>query len=267
VPTDPADPRLADYARLTDVALRRRLEVEHGLFLAEGGTVVRRCLELGYTPRSLLLLDTRAAEEAGLAEAVRAAGAPVLVAGAEVLEAATGFDVHRGVLASFERRVLPTIGEVVAGGRLVAVLEGLTDHTNVGAVFRSAAALGVDAVVLDPRCADPLYRRAVRTSMGATLALPYARADAWPHALHMLRDAGFELLALTPSGDVGLDALPVATGPRAVLLGTEGTGLSRHALAAADLQVSIPMALGTDSLNVAAAAAVAFWALRPTAGG
>jgi tRNA G18 (ribose-2'-O)-methylase SpoU len=181
----------------------------------------------------------------------------------EVLEQATGFHVHRGVLASFHRQPLLDAGDVLAGAQRVAILEDINNHTNLGAIFRGAAALGLDAVLLSPSCADPLYRRSVRVSMGEVFAVPYARLAPWPDALQQVRAAGFGVLALTPAPDaVPIQRLDAAARARpALLLGAEGPGLSRRALAASDLRVTIPMHRGVDSLNVAAAAAVAFWEL------
>ena len=189
---------------------------------------------------------------------------PVLVADESLLESVTGYVVHRGALASMQRPAELSVDEVLAGAHRLAVLEGIVDPTNVGVVFRAAAALGLDGVLLDSTCADPLYRRAVKVSMGAVLSLPYARVEAWPSGLAAVAAAGLSLLALTPSADaVSLDALPAGTADRcALLLGTEGPGLSRAAMDACDLRVRIPMHRGIDSLNVGAAAAVAFWALR-----
>ena len=238
--------------------LRTRWEPPHGLFIAEGELVLRRALRAGYAPRSFLVDAKRVDQLADLA-----ARAPVYAATQDVLEKATGFHVHRGVLASFHRRPLPTVAEVLAPARRVAVLEDVNNHTNLGAIFRGAAALGVDGVLLSPSCADPLYRRSVRVSMGEVFAIPYARLEPWPDALAEVRAAGFTVLALTPAADaVPLHELDAAARARpAVLLGAEGAGLSRAALAASDLRVVIPMHRGVDSLNVAAAAAVAFWEL------
>jgi tRNA G18 (ribose-2'-O)-methylase SpoU len=193
----------------------------------------------------------------------------VLVVAPDVLRDVTGYEVHRGALATFARRPLPAPSDLLADAHRVAVLEGMVDPTNVGAVFRAAAALGMDAVLLDPRCADPLYRRAVRVSMGAVLALPYARFERWPAGLEDVRSAGLTLLALTPAPDaIPIDDLDQAGTARcAVLLGTEGEGLTPRAQAVADLRVKIPMSRGIDSLNVAAAAAVAFHALGPGVSG
>ena len=257
--TDPDDERLADYRALTDVELRTRWEPPHGLFIAEGELVLRRALRAGYRPRSFLVDEKRVDQLGDLADA----GAPVYAAGQPLLEDVTGFHVHRGILASFHRRRLPSVDDVIAGARRLAVLEDLNTHTNVGAVFRCAAALGVDAVLLSPSCADPLYRRSVRVSMGEVFAVPYATLDPWPDGLARLRDAGFTVLALTPAPDARpIQTLSPAQRARpALLLGAEGAGLSRRAVAASDARVVIPMRRGVDSLNVAAAAAVAFWEL------
>lgn len=257
--TDPADPRIADYRALTDVELRTRWEPPHGLFIAEGELVLRRALRAGYAPRSVLVDAKRVDQLTG----VEVGDAPVYAATAEVLTRTTGFHVHRGVLASFHRRPLPLPADVLAGGRRVAILEDVNNHTNLGAIFRGAAALGMDGVLLSPSCADPLYRRSVRVSMGQVFAVPYAVMDRWPDGLDLVRAAGFALLALTPSaGAVPIQRLEPAQRARpALLLGAEGPGLSRAALAASDARVVIPMRRGVDSLNVATAAAVAFWEL------
>ena len=260
VVTDPEDPRLGDYLALTDVALRRAREPEEGLFVAEGEKVVRRALAAGYPMRSLLLEDKWVE---ALADVIEAASAPVYVASRDLLEQVTGYLVHRGALAAMHRLPLPPVSALLAGARRAVVLEDLVDHTNVGSVFRSAAALGVDAVLLTPRCADPLYRRSVKVSMGAVFSVPYARLGGWPEGLEELRGAGLRLLALTPAPDaVALRGLDLAAlGRCALLLGSEGPGLSEPALAAADLRVRIPMSPGVDSLNVAAAAAIACYVL------
>lgn len=255
---DPADPRLADFVRLTDMQLRRVLEPVGGLFLAEGEKVVRRAVAAGYGVRSVLLARKWVP---GLADVLEPLDVPVYTAADDVIEQVTGFAVHRGALASMQRRPLPTPADLLGTARHVAVLEGFTNPTNVGAVFRAAAALGLDAVLLDPLCADPLYRRSVRVSMGAALTLPYARFERWPQGLTDIRTAGLTLLALTPAPDaVDLDRLTAEDTRRcAVVLGAEGPGLDAGTLAACDRRVRIPMARGVDSLNVAAAAAVAFW--------
>ncbi|PZS32251.1 MAG: rRNA methyltransferase [Pseudonocardiales bacterium] len=258
--TDPDDPRVGDYLCLTDVDLRTKFEPPRGLFIAEGELVIRRAVRAGYRLRSVLLSPAwlRSLPRLGLPP-----DTPLYVAGAAVLEAITGFRVHRGALASVHRRPLPPPTALLSVARRVAVLEDVNTHTNVGAIFRCAAALGMDAVLLSPSCADPLYRRAVRVSMGEVFAVPYARLESWPADLDLLREAQFRLLALTPDpaatalDDAGLSA----TGPAALLLGAEGPGLSPAALGRVDQRVRIPMSAGVDSLNVAAAAAVAFYVL------
>ncbi|MGH8969829.1 MAG: TrmH family RNA methyltransferase [Actinomycetes bacterium] len=262
----PDDPRLADYVGLTDVELRRRTEPARGLFMAEGEKVIRRALAAGYPLRSLLLEERWLP---ALQDVVAGTQAPVYVAPRALLAQVTGYDVHRGALAAMARTPLPEAGDLLAGARRLAVLEDVNDHTNVGAVFRAAAGLGLDAVLLSPSCADPLYRRSVKVSMGAVFALPWARLPAWPAGLDLIRDRGFSVLALTPDEDaVPIDDVPTAMLQRcAVLLGAEGPGLSARSLRRADARVRIPMAHGVDSLNVAAAAAVAFYALRLPAAG
>ncbi len=263
------DPRVADYVALTDVALRRRIDVERGLYLAESEKVIRRALEAGHRPRSLLLSQRWLEPMASLVHEVLATGAPVFVGAPALLEQITGFQVHRGAIASMHRPAPRPPGDVLTDARRVLVLEDIVDHTNVGAVFRSAAGIGADAVLVSPRCADPLYRRAVRVSMGTVFQVPWARLDPWPDSVALLRQAGFTVaaLALTPDA-VSLDELAARAPDRlALVLGTEGDGLSRAALAQADLAVRIPMAAGVDSLNVAAASAVALWALRRRAAG
>ena len=261
---DPADPRLTDYVGLTDVALRRRTEPERGLYVAESEKVIRRALAAGHRPRSYLMAERWLSDLADLVAAAEADGIPVFVGEHEVIESLTGFHLHRGALAAMQRPVLPPLAEVLDGARRVLVLEDVVDHTNVGAVFRSAAALGVDAVLVTPRCADPLYRRSIRVSMGTVFQVPWTRIDPWPGGVEQLRDLGFTTAALALEGDsVGLDVLAADPPERlALVLGTEGDGLSRRTLAAVDVTVRIPMRGGVDSLNVAAAGAVAAWALR-----
>jgi tRNA G18 (ribose-2'-O)-methylase SpoU len=253
--SDPADPRLADYRDLRDVELRKHLEAEHGLFLAEGEKVVRRAVEAGFAARSFLMAP-RWLE--GLADVLDRSDAPCFVVSEDLAEEVTGFHVHRGALASLERTPLPTVAEVLEDARTVVVLEDVVDHTNVGAIFRSAAALGVDAIVLSPRCADPLYRRSIKVAMGAVFSVPYARMEGWYDGVAELSKAGFTSVALTPAADAveiedavrGLDRV-------ALLMGSEGPGLSRRWMETADRRAVIPMAAGIDSLNVAAATAVA----------
>lgn len=262
----PDDIRLADYTRLTDAGLRTHLEAEHGLFIAEGTKVITRAVASGYPVRSMLLGKSRLADLPALAEASEPGAAdptPVYVVPDEVVESLTGYRVHRGALASLARKPLPEASAVIGRARRIVVLEDLVDHGNVGAIFRCAAALGVDAVLLSPRCADPLYRRSVKVSMGAVFAIPYARMTDWYNGLAELKSAGFLTLALTPDER----ATPITAALRdagrvALLLGTEGDGLSGRWLDEADETVRIPMnpaarAAGVDSLNVVAAAAIA----------
>ncbi|MBD7957932.1 RNA methyltransferase [Microbacterium sp. Sa4CUA7] len=255
---DPTDPRLADYRDLTDVALRRVLEPAGGLYIAESAKVIARAIAAGHRPRSVLVQEKWVDDVADIA-----GDAPVYVVPAEVAEQLTGYAVHRGALAAMHRPVEPAVADVVAGARLVVVLEDIVDHTNVGAAFRSAAALGADAVLISPRCADPLYRRSVRVSMGTVFQVPWTRMPPWPAARDMLHDAGFHIAALALADDaVSLDAFAAGRPDRvALVLGAEGDGLSRRALEAADTVVTIPMRGGVDSLNVAAAGAVALWSL------
>jgi len=262
--TDPADPRLSDFVGLTDVALRRRIEPEHGLYLAESEKVIRRALAVGHRPRALLMAQRWLDDLADVVAAAEQAGVPVYVGEHDVIEQLTGFHLHRGALASMERPPLRPVADVLAGARRVLVLEDVVDHTNVGAVFRSAAALGMDAVLVTPRCADPLYRRSIRVSMGTVFQVPWTRVAPWPDGVATLRDTGFTVAALALAEHaVPLDALAADPPERlALVLGTEGDGLSSRTLAAVDLAVTIPMAGGVDSLNVAAAGAVAAWALR-----
>ena len=255
------DPRLADYTRLTDAGLRTHLEAERGLFIAEGTKVITRAVASGYPVRSMLLGRSRLVDLESLPDV---GGAPMYVVPDEVAERLTGYRVHRGALASLARRALPEVGRLIAGARRIVVLEDLVDHANVGAIFRCAAALGVDAVVLSPRCADPLYRRSVKVSMGAVFAIPYARMTGWYDGLADLKAAGFRVLALTP--DEGATPINAALGSAedrvALVFGTEGDGLTARWRREADQAVRIPMnpgarAAGVDSLNVVAAAAIA----------
>jgi tRNA G18 (ribose-2'-O)-methylase SpoU len=256
--SDAGDPRLADYVSLTDVHLRRSLEAAQGLFVAEGEKVIRRAIAAGYPVRSLLVA---ADKRTTIADVAAASDAPLYVLPAEAAEQLTGYRVHRGALASMRRLSLPTVAQVLADARRIIVLEDIVDHTNVGAVFRCAAALGFDAVLLAPRCADPLYRRAVKVSMGAVFVVPYSRLADWRGGLAELRSAGFRLLALTPDSAATPIGSVEPAGKLALLIGGEGDGLSPRWLAAADEAVRIPMSRGIDSLNVASAAAIACYLL------
>ena len=260
--TDAADPRLSDYVALRDTSLRRSLESERGLFIAEGEKVIRRAIEAGHRPRSFLLAERWIGGLSDLIE--RHPGAPVYVVTEALAEQVTGFHVHRGALASLHRAEPTPMADLLGLGRLV-VAEDIVDHTNVGAIIRNAAGLGWDGVLLAPRAADPLYRRSVKVSMGTVFSLPWARVDDWATAIPTLQGAGFTVVALALTADaVSLDHY--ATGARpdklAVVVGTEGDGLSRRWVEQADAVVQIPMEHGVDSLNVAAATAVACWALR-----
>ncbi|MFT4263326.1 MAG: RNA methyltransferase [Nocardioides sp.] len=258
---DAGDPLLADYRDLRDVQLRQSLEAEHGLFLAEGEKVVRRAVAAGFAVRSLLMSPKRLD---GLADVLESTEAPCFVMSEARIEEVTGFHVHRGALASLERRPLPSVAEVIAGARRVVILEGLVDHANVGAAFRNAAALGVDAVLLTEACADPYYRRAVKTSMGNVFAVPWTRFRHMPTTLDLLGAQGFATAALTLADDaITLDELAARRDERlALVLGTEGAGIDRRTATQVDLRVRIPMEPGVDSLNVAAASAVALYATR-----
>ena len=252
----PGDPRVADF-----VGLRERSAEDHGEWLvAEGPQVVRQLLASDYRLRCLLVTERGLR---ALAPEIDALDGPVLVADQSVLDAVCGFHFHRGALASADRRPLPAFASLLADAELLLLLEGVNDHENLGALFRNAAAFGVGAVALDATCADPLYRRSVRVSMGHVLRMPFARVADWPSALPLLRDRGFETVALTPAADAE-DVDGVAPRPkRALLVGSEGWGLTAATLAAADRRVRIPIAPGVDSLNVATAAAVALHRLAP----
>ena len=275
------DPRLDAYARLTDVQLRSRLEPEKGLFIAESGNVIERALEAGLQPLSLLMEEKWLDALQPVIERAAAANpeAPVFVAPRAELAKLTGFELTRGALAAFRRPALPSVADVVRDARRIAVLENVTNHTNVGAIFRSAAALGMDAVLVTPSCYDPLYRRAVRVSMGTVFQIPWTRigedgectdprkatSGAWAAAgIPLLRELGFATAAFALSDDsVSLDDPRLAAEEQlALVFGTEGDGLSPATIAGCDYTVRIPMQHGVDSLNVAAASAVAFWALR-----
>lgn len=258
---DPGDERVRDYFSLTDVALRRILEPASGLYIAESEKVIRRALAAGHEPRSFLMAE-RWLED--LADVVETSAAPVYVASPEVIRQMTGFHLHRGALASMHRPALPSVQDVLAGARRVLICEDIVDHTNVGAIFRSAAALGMDAVLVTPRCADPLYRRAIRVSMGTVFQVPWTRIEPWPGAVPGLQEGGWTVASFALADDaVSLDTLAADPPEKlALVVGTEGDGLSPATLAVSDLVVTIPMRGGVDSLNVAAATAVAAWALR-----
>jgi tRNA G18 (ribose-2'-O)-methylase SpoU len=249
---DPADPRLRDFLGLRDVQMRTAREPAEGFFLAEGALTIRRALTAGYRPRSVLTTERWAHE-------LDDVDATAYVVPLEVLRTTTGYPVHRGALASFDRRPLPTVDAVLADRSRIVVLEDLVDHTNVGAIFRSAAALGWHGVLVTPRCGDPFYRRAVRTSMGAVFTVPWTKID---HArgLDAIGAAGFTVIALTPDDATDIEAVE-APARCALIVGTEGPGVSAPWLASADVRARIPMHAGIDSLNVSTAAAIALYAL------
>ncbi|WP_105036761.1 TrmH family RNA methyltransferase [Cryobacterium aureum] len=260
--TDLSSPGLADYSRLTDVALRRVLEPAGGLYIAESPKVIARALNAGHQPRSLLI------QEQWMPDAERLLAdwpdVPVYVGEASVLEQLTGYNLHRGALAAMHRPALQSVEALIKTACRIVILEDIVDHTNVGAIFRSVAGLGADAVLITPRCADPLYRRSVRVSMGTVLQVPWTRLPEWSVATPLLHAEGFHLAALALADNaVSLDVFAESAPERlAIILGAEGDGLSQHALAAADTVVTIPMLHGVDSLNVASASAVALYALR-----
>ena len=257
--TDPDDTRLDNFRDLNSIDRRPDLPSGKGLVIAEGVLVVQRMLASPFTPLAFLGTDRRLTE---LAADLAGNPAPYHRVSAEVMAAAVGFHLNRGVLAAARRIPERSIEQVADGARTIAVLEGVNDHENLGSIFRNAAGLDVDAVVFGSGCADPLYRRAVRVSMGHALLVPYARAAEWPADLNTLRQMGFRLLAMTPAPDA--TTLPAAMAAVrdervAILVGAEGPGLSHAALKASDQRVGIPMSRGTDSLNVATAAALAFY--------
>ncbi|HEX2284964.1 MAG TPA: RNA methyltransferase [Mycobacterium sp.] len=256
---DPADPRLDDFRDLNSVDRRPDLPTGKGLVIAEGVLVVQRMLASRFTPRALLGTDRRLSE---LAADLHSVAAPYYRVDPDVMAKVVGFHLNRGVLASASRPPELTVAQVLEGARTVAVLEGVNDHENLGSIFRNAAGLGVDAVVFGSGCADPLYRRAVRVSMGHVLLVPYAWAQSWPADLAILRDNGFRLLAMTPdpAAQTLAEAMTAVRDEKvAILVGAEGPGLTERAMRASDMRVRVPMSRGTDSLNVATAAALAFY--------
>lgn len=257
---DVSDPRVDDFRDLTRADRRPDRPGGQGLVIAEGTVVVRRLLASPYPVRALLGVRRRVEE---LADDLAEVDCPAYVTSADSMARVIGFHLNRGVLAVADRVPPPALDALAASARTLAVLEGVGDHENLGALFRNAAAFGVDGVLLGPGCADPLYRRSVRVSMGHVLRVPFAAMPEWPEGLAELRRAGFRVGALTPRADsVPLRAFAGRPGARiALLLGSEGHGLSESAIAAADAAVRIPMADGVDSLNVATAAAVAFYEL------
>ncbi|WP_435157939.1 TrmH family RNA methyltransferase [Amycolatopsis sacchari] len=253
------DPRVDDFRDLSTADRRPDRPGGRGLVIAEGTVVVRRLLASDYPVRAVLGVPRRVEE---LAPDLAGVDVPAYTTSAEVMAEIVGFHLNRGVLAVADRAPRPRAEDVVVRSRVVAVLEGVGDHENLGALFRNAAALGVGGVLLGPGCSDPLYRRSVRVSMGNVLRVPFAPLEPWPAGLTWLRENGFRVAALTPRADsITVRELAEDAGKVALLLGSEGPGLTAEALAAADVAVRIPMAEGVDSLNVATAAAVAFYEL------
>jgi tRNA G18 (ribose-2'-O)-methylase SpoU len=253
------DPRLADFSHRTDVALKKAQGTEHGLYIAESALVLERALRAGHRPRSVLALGS------SVEQAVALVGddVPVFSGPSDLLEELTGYLLHRGLIASMHRPALPAPGELLRDARRVVILENVADPTNVGAIFRSVAGIGADAVLVTERCSDPFYRRAIRVSMGTVLQVPWTRLGDWDATRAALDEHGFSAaaLALEP-GAVSLREFAASAPDRvALVLGEEGYGLTREAIAAADTVVQIPMRHGIDSLNVAATAAVAMYAL------
>ena len=263
---DPDNPAVSDYRHLTDVALRTATEPASGIYLAESLRVFERALNAGHQPLSVLTTPRWSDAVVALGEKFPGAtkDLPVYVEDAGMIESITGFNVHRGTLASMARPHLPTIESLLSSATTIVVLENIVDHTNVGAAFRSAAALGADAVIVSASCADPLYRRSIRVSMGTVMQVPWTRAASWAELVQALHDQNFHLAALALDDQaIPLDVFAAHPPEKlALILGTEGEGLTKQALDSADSVVSIPMHGGVDSLNVAAASAVALWALR-----
>lgn len=266
--TDLNDERTELFTRLTEAQLRNRLEPEKGIFIAESAKVVRLALEMGCKPVAYLM-ERRQLTNQGREFIENAGSVPIFTADDEVLEGLTGYRLYRGVLAAMRRPKLPSVDEVLKDAHRVAVLEGIVDSTNIGAIFRSAAALNVDAVLVTANCGDPLYRRAVRVSMGTVFQVPWTRIgetnEDWPErGLEKLRNLGFKSAAMALSDDsVSIDDERLNKEEKlCIVFGTEGDGLAKETIARCDYTVRIPMAHGVDSLNVASAAAVAFWQLR-----
>lgn len=256
---DPADPRLDDFRDLNSLDKRPDLPTGKGLVIAEGVLVVRRMIASRFQPRSMLGTDRRLSELGTVLDRV---DAPYYRVSREVMAEAVGFHLNRGVLAAAPRPIELWVDDVIENARTIAVLEGVNDHENLGSIFRNAAGLSVDGVVFGTGCADPLYRRAVRVSMGHALLVPYAWAPFWPDDLQDLRDKGFRILAMTPNPtapSLASAMAELADEKVAIMVGAEGPGLKEHTMRAADVRVRIPMSRSTDSLNVATAAALAFY--------
>lgn len=257
--TELSDPRLRDYSHQTDVALRKAQSTEHGIYLAESALVLERALRAGHTPRSVLALGGTAEE----ARVLVGDDVPIFSGPDELLAELTGYVLHRGLIAAMNRPPLPDPAALIADARRIVIVENVADPTNLGAIFRSAGSIGADAVLVTPSCTDPFYRRAIRVSMGTVLQVPWTRTGDWASTRALMDAHGFHVaaLALTPDAVSLRDFDGSAHERLALVLGAEGTGLTDPAIAAADTVVQIPMKHGIDSLNVAAASAVAMWAL------
>lgn len=256
-------PDLADFSQLTDVALRKKQDTEAGLYLAESHLVISRALDAGHTMRAVLIPEKYVSEDDAVVQAASSHGVPVYTAPDHELEGLTGYHLHRGAIAAMHRPTLPSIAEVLEGATRVVVLDELSDHTNVGAIFRACAGLGMDAVLVTDRCADPLYRRSIRVSMGTVFQVPWTKGGSWSELREAFNRAGFTTAALALRED-SIDLRTYSASPPekvAVVFGPEGPGLSDDVISTVDDVVRIPMAGGVDSLNVAAAAAVTLWAL------
>lgn len=259
-------PELDLFRNLTDVALRSRTEPEAGIYLAESAKVIRRALAAGHEPVSVIM-EPRWFDSVRDALAVHEQ-VTVYLGSQEVLESLTGFHVHRGAIAAFRRPALPDMRELIGNAKRIVVLDGIVDHTNVGAAFRAVAGLGADVVLVSEQSADPLYRRSVRVSMGTVLQVPWTRMPDWPSAKAVFAELGIHVaaLALTDGAKDLRDFATRVPNRLALVLGSEGHGLGSEALAAADTIVTMPMAHGVDSLNVASACAVAVWAVCASPG-
>jgi tRNA G18 (ribose-2'-O)-methylase SpoU len=265
------DPRLLAYRDLTDVALRKKTEPVGGIYIAESAKIIERAVACGHTPLSILMADNWLEKMRSLLPSISAndfGDIDVFTGSHEILAELTGFHVHRGALAAMVRPALPSIESVLKEAKRVVVLENIVDHTNVGAIFRAAGGLGIDAILVTPECADPLYRRSIRVSMGAALIVPWTRIPNWPESLNTVKEHGFQTVAISPQnigGQSSQDLREFAAGSDeriALILGTEGEGLTATSLENCDQSVHIPMSNGVSSLNVASAAAVVFWALQ-----
>ena len=261
--TDFSAPELDVYARLTEAQLLNRFEPAKGLFIAESPKVIHRALDAGCIPVSMLM-ERKDIEGSAAAILARCPDIPVYTADEELLCALTGYHLTRGVLCAMRRPALPTVEEICSKAKRIVILENVQNPTNVGAIFRSAAALGMDAVLLTPGCSNPLYRRSARVSMGTVFQIPWTFTGPWPEDMVRLNRLGFKTAAMALSDDsVSIDDPGLMSEPRlAVLMGSEGDGLTTQTIAQCDYTVKIPMYHGVDSLNVAAASAVAFWQLR-----